>query len=75
MVELPASASGKSAEEVARLCAQEAGRIIMAHFGRQEKMVVVSKGRGNFVTDADLAAEHAVLDLLRREYPDHSILS
>jgi len=50
---------------VARLCAQEAGGIIMAHFGRHEQMV--AKGRGNFVTDADLAAEHAVLGLLRQE--------
>ena len=73
MVELPTSASGRSAEEVARLCAQEAGRIIMARFGRQQQMV--AKGRGNFVTEADLAAERAVLDLLRREYPEHAVLS
>ena len=73
MAALPTSASGKSAEEVARLCAQEAGRIIMAHFGRHEQMV--AKGRGNFVTEADLAAEQAVLDLLRREYPKHGVLS
>ena len=75
MVELPTSASGKTAEEVARMCAQEAGRIIMTHFGRHEQMVAVAKGRGNFVTEADLAAEHAVLDLLRREYPRHAVLS
>ena len=73
MPELPISAIGRSAEDVARLCAQEAGRIIMAHFGRHEQMV--AKGRGNFVTEADLAAEHAVLGLLRREYPQHAILS
>ncbi len=73
MQELPTSASGQSAGEVARLCAREAGRIIMAHFGRHEQMV--AKGRGNFVTEADLAAEQAVLDLLRQEYPDHAVLS
>jgi len=73
MQELPASASGHSAVEVARLCAREAGRIIMAHFGRHEQMV--AKGRGNFVTEADLAAERGVLDLLRQEYPDHAVLS
>ena len=70
MQELPASASGHSAVEVARLCAREAGRIIMAHFGRHEQMV--AKGRGNFVTEADLAAERGVLDLLeelRRDRP------
>ena len=74
----PTSASGKSAEQTARLCAQEAGRIIMARFprragGRRQRMV--AKGRGNFVTEADLAAERAVLDLLGREYPEHAVLS
>ena len=73
MTHLPTSASDRSAEEVARLCAQEAGHIIMAHFGRHEQMV--AKGRGNFVTEADLSVEQAVLDLLRREYPQHTVLS
>src|SRR3989304_4639993 len=73
MSELPTSASGKSAEEIARLCAQQAGRIIMSHFGRHEQMI--AKGRGNFVTEADLTAEQAVLELLRSEYPDHAVLS
>jgi myo-inositol-1(or 4)-monophosphatase len=34
-----------------------------------------SKGRGNFVTDTDLAVETAVLERLRSEYPDHAVLS
>jgi fructose-1,6-bisphosphatase/inositol monophosphatase family enzyme len=73
MSDLPTSVSGKTAEEVARLCAREAGRIIMSRFGRrQEKR---AKGRGNFVTETDLEAEHAVLDILRREYPRHGVLS
>jgi len=63
---------------VARLCAREAARIIMAGFpgraggGRQEIRV---KGRGNFVTEADLQSERAVLDILRSEYPQHFVLS
>jgi len=72
MTDLPTSASGRSAQEVARLCAQEAGRIIMAGFGQRQRM---RKGRGNFVTETDLAAERAVLELLRGEYPDHAVLS
>jgi myo-inositol-1(or 4)-monophosphatase len=34
-----------------------------------------SKGRGNFVTETDLAVETAVLDLLRAEFPEHGVLS
>lgn len=34
-----------------------------------------TKGRGNFLTEADLATERAVIDLLRTEFPDHAVLS
>ncbi|MDP3063211.1 MAG: inositol monophosphatase family protein [Chloroflexota bacterium] len=71
--DLPPSTSGKSPLEVARLCAQEAGRIVMAGFGREQEVRV--KGRGNLVTAADLASERAIQEILAAEYPDHSILS
>jgi myo-inositol-1(or 4)-monophosphatase len=72
-VPLPLSVHGKTAAEVARLCAEEAGRIAMAAFGRRQDVLV--KGRGNFLTETDLAAERAVIELLRVEYPDHAVLS
>lgn len=34
-----------------------------------------SKGRGNFVTETDLAVEKVVLERLRAEYPEHAVLS
>lgn len=70
---LPTSASGLSAEEVARACAEEAGRIIIDRFGRPEE--TQAKGRGNFTTETDLAVESAVLERLRTEYPQHAVLS
>lgn len=73
MIDLPMSASGRSADDVARLCAEEAGQIIMAGFGRREEMR--RKGRGNFVTQTDLAVEEAVLERLRAEYPQYAVLS
>jgi fructose-1,6-bisphosphatase/inositol monophosphatase family enzyme len=77
MPELPLSASGKTAAEVAHECAQRAGRIIMAAFpgltGVQSEVSV--KGRGNFVTETDVAAERATIEILRREYPGHAVLA
>src|SRR3990172_1534729 len=73
MPELPLSASGRTAAEVARACAREAGRIAMAAFGARQDVLV--KGRGNFLTETDLAAERAILALLREEYPDHAVLA
>ena len=54
MPELPLSTSGRTAAEVARACAREAGRIAMAAFGARQDVLV--KGRGNFLTETDLAA-------------------
>jgi fructose-1,6-bisphosphatase/inositol monophosphatase family enzyme len=58
---------------VARLCAREGERIVMAGFGRPQEVRV--KGRGNLVTAADLACEGAIHEILAAEYPDHSVLS
>jgi len=78
VTELPLSAGGQTAEQVARACAGEAIRIIMDRYpsragGRREE--TRSKGRGNFVTEADLAVNNALLELLHAEYPDHHVLS
>src|SRR3970040_2972085 len=73
MPEPPLSASGRTAAEVARACAQEAGRIAMAAFGARQDVRV--EGRGNVVTETDLAAERAILAALRQEYPDHAVLA
>lgn len=73
MLELPRSSSGKTAEEVARDCAEKASAMILerrADFGTLE-----TKGRGNFLTEADLAVERAVSGLLAAEYPEHKVLS
>jgi len=71
--DLPLSKSGQTAVAVARLCAHEAGRRIMTHFGPRQEVEV--KGRGNFLTAADLEAERLILEILRSEYPEHSVLS
>jgi myo-inositol-1(or 4)-monophosphatase len=71
--ELPKSVSDQTAEQVARNCGDEATRIITGRYGGREE--VLAKGRGNFLTETDLAVHNAVLDILRGEYPDHGVLS
>ena len=53
--------------------AHRAGQIIQDRFLTTKK--ISFKGRANVVTDVDLAAEQAVLELLRAEYPHFGILS
>jgi len=77
-VELPDSASGRSAEEIAREAARLAREIILPRFQQMQggsPIEKVSKGRGNYVTETDLMCEEAVLGLLRREFPEHKLLA
>lgn len=72
-MKLPVSVGGKSALEVARACGIEAKGLIAEGFGRAGGSH--AKGRGNIVTDTDLAVERAVTRILRAEFPEHAILS
>ncbi len=71
---LPLSSSGKPPLEVAFDMAYAAGRVLLDHFKRGHHEISV-KGRGNIVTEADLAAESVILERLREEFPEHAILS
>lgn len=60
--------------DVARRAAESGGTQLQAHFGRLED--VREKGRnGDLVTEADLAAEAAVLALLASETPEIGVLA
>ena len=72
-IDLPVSASGSSALGVAQRCSKEASAIIRAGFGRTGVSGV--KGRGNVVTEVDLAVEQMCQEILKAEYPEHAILS
>ncbi len=69
----PTAASGRSALEVARTCAHEAGKRIISRLRRPQEVSV--KGRGNFVTQTDLEIEAYLQQTLLEEFPDHRILS
>jgi fructose-1,6-bisphosphatase/inositol monophosphatase family enzyme len=78
MTDLPPGRSGRSAPDVARDVAQRASVIMIERFRALERgtpIAKTAKGRGNYVTDTDLAAEFAALDLLRDEYPEFGVLS
>jgi len=75
---LPTSGDGRTAVEVARSAAAAAAEIALARFQRLTRgdpVEKVAKGRGNYVTESDLACEEAALAVLRSAYPEHRILS
>jgi myo-inositol-1(or 4)-monophosphatase len=60
--------------DVATEAALTAGAIIQTYAGNLEE--IREKGRpGDLVTEADQAAEAAILKVIRRHFPDHSILA
>ena len=69
----PLSKSGRTALEVAQEAAGLAGQIIVDRFNTT--MDIRFKGRADIVTDVDLAAEMAVLELLRGEFPEFGVLA
>lgn len=55
------------------LAAEAAGRILMEKF--ETGVAVAYKGAIDLVTEADLAAEAAIVAILRERHPDHDILA
>ena len=58
---------------VAKEAALEAGKVLKEHVDTDFK--VYKKGIVNLVTEVDLMAEKAILERIRRSFPDHQILS
>jgi len=54
--------------------ARRAGAIINRASLELDKLQVARKGPGDYVTEVDHAAEAAIIDLLRRAYPEHGFL-
>ncbi len=60
---------------VAVMAARRAGAVLIRNLPKLEKLKVEQKGHNDYVSDADHAAERAVIDVIQRHYPDHAILA
>jgi len=59
---------------IAVRAARSAGRILMRFYERADQLTVEAKGRNDFVSEVDRAAEAAIVQELRGKFPDHAIL-
>ena len=55
--------------------ARRAGEIIVRSINKLESIEVSSKGRNDFVSEVDRAAEADIIGTIRRLYPDHAFLA
>jgi len=59
---------------IAVRAARTAGNVIARSFEQTDKVEIESKGTNDFVTSVDLAAEQAIIDTIRKSYPNHCIV-
>jgi myo-inositol-1(or 4)-monophosphatase len=57
------------------LRATEAAAAVVSHYFNGEFKVTNKEGLNNPVTEADLASEKVIIDIIRENFPDHYILS
>jgi myo-inositol-1(or 4)-monophosphatase len=55
--------------------ARRAGEIIVRALVRLDSLKVTSKGRNDYVSEIDRAAEKEIIDIIHKLYPDHAILA
>lgn len=60
---------------VAVMAARRAGHTLIKKMANLDKLTVEKKAHNDFVSDADRAAEKAVIDCIHKHYPDHAILA
>lgn len=60
---------------IAIRAARRAGDIIVRAIPRLEAVEIQSKGRNDFVTEVDKAAEADIIETIRRLHPDHAFLA
>lgn len=60
--------------KTAELAAARAGSLLLKFSGKID-IGTRTKGGGSLVTDADIAAEKVIIDTIKKEFPDHKIIS
>ncbi|MDH5785315.1 MAG: inositol monophosphatase [Chromatiales bacterium] len=60
---------------IAVRAAREAGNIIARSFPHVDSLAVDTKANNDFVSDVDRMAEQAIIQTIRKHYPDHAILA
>lgn len=55
--------------------ARQAGDIISRHVEQLEHMKITPKGQNDFFCEVDTKAEQAIINTIRKSYPDHGIIA
>ena len=56
-------------------CVKEGGAVLLDYHAKLQTLQIHSKGRFDYVTEADLAAQETIVQLIHSRHPDHEILA
>jgi myo-inositol-1(or 4)-monophosphatase len=65
----------KPTTNIAVRAARQAGKLLLRYYGQVDAKSVSEKGRNDFVSEVDRAAETAIIDVIRKAHPNHAILA
>lgn len=60
---------------IAKRAADAAAKLITRQYDQGGKIQISSKQPNDFVSEVDIAAEHAIISVIRESFPDHAILA
>jgi myo-inositol-1(or 4)-monophosphatase len=60
---------------IAVRAARAAGNVLLRYYDRIDSLTITTKGKNEFVSEVDRAAEEVIIETLRKAYPDHAILA
>lgn len=60
---------------IAVSAARAGGRVILRNVDRIDTLNITTKQRNDFVSEVDVQAEQAIIDVIHKAYPDHGILA
>jgi len=61
--------------ETAIKCVKAGGAVLLDYYRKLQSLHIESKGSFDYVTEADFAAQEAIVNLIRSAHPDHEILA
>ena len=56
-------------------CGTKSGNVIAKNYERRDAIESTQKGINDYVTNVDKAAEAEIIEIIRKSYPDHTIIS
>jgi len=60
---------------IAIRAARKAGNVIAKNYERRDDIITMEKGKNDYVTNVDKASEEAIIEVIKKSYPNHTIIT